>query len=121
MHSAKITGKLLTSLDPKPTDKVLDVGCGDGKFTANFLPAIESVVGIDSSASMIESANKDYASPKASFRVVDCRYLEKETSIVNGSWDKVYVFDCNTWCTINVTRLLTPRQNLQRSPPLDST
>ncbi|CAI7656968.1 unnamed protein product [Penicillium discolor] len=89
VHSAKITGKLLTSLDPKPTDKILDVGCGDGKFTANFLPAIESVVGIDSSASMIESANKDYASPKASFRVVDCRYLEKETSIVNGSWDKV--------------------------------
>jgi hypothetical protein len=42
---------------------------------------------------MIESANKDYGSPKASFRVVDCRYLEKETSIVNGSWDKVYVFN----------------------------
>ncbi|OQE11962.1 hypothetical protein PENFLA_c067G09611 [Penicillium flavigenum] len=89
VHSAKLTGKLLASLDPKPTDKVLDVGCGDGKFTANFLPAIDSVLGIDSSASMIESANKDYASSKASFRVVDCRYLEKETSIVNGSWDKV--------------------------------
>ena len=89
MHSAKITGKLLTSLDPKPTDKVLDVGCGDGKFTSNFLPTIESVLGIDSSASMIEAANKDYASPKASFRVVDCRYLERDTSIVNGSWDKV--------------------------------
>ena len=99
MHSAKITGKLLASLDPKPTDKVLDVGCGDGKFTVNFLPAIDSVLGIDSSASMIESANKDYAGPKASFRVVDCRYLEKETSIVDGSWDKVYVFDYNTWCT----------------------
>ncbi|KAJ5424553.1 hypothetical protein N7445_010526 [Penicillium cf. griseofulvum] len=89
VHSAKITGKLLASLDPKPTDRVLDVGCGDGKFTANFLPAIESALGIDSSASMIESANKDYAGPNASFRVVDCRHLEKETSIVNGSWDKV--------------------------------
>lgn len=48
---------------------------------------------------MIESANKDYASPQASFRVVDCRYLEKETSIVNGSWDKVYVFNYNTLYT----------------------
>ncbi|KAJ5336236.1 uncharacterized protein N7506_004258 [Penicillium brevicompactum] len=89
VYSAKITGKLLASLNPKPTDKVLDVGCGDGKFTSNYLPAIGSVLGIDSSGSMIESANKDYASPKASFRVVDCRYLEKETSIVDGSWDKV--------------------------------
>jgi ubiquinone/menaquinone biosynthesis C-methylase UbiE len=101
VHSAKLTGKLLASLDPKPTDKVLDVGCGDGKFTANFLPAIDSVLGIDSSASMIESANKDYASSKATFRVVDCRYLEKETSIVNGSWDKVYAINYNTWCPMD--------------------
>ncbi|KAJ5124948.1 uncharacterized protein N7515_008773 [Penicillium bovifimosum] len=89
VHSAKITGKLLESLNPQPTDKILDIGCGDGKFTGNFLPAIGSVLGIDSSTSMIDSATKDYASPKAEFRVVDCRYLEKENSIVNGSWDKV--------------------------------
>lgn len=108
MHSAKITGKLLNSLDPKPTDKVLDIGCGDGKFTANFLPAIESVLGIDSSASMIESANKDYASPKANFRVVDCRYLEKETCIVNGSWDKVYVLDYDMWQLKDISGFLTP-------------
>ncbi|KAJ5114394.1 hypothetical protein NUU61_000153 [Penicillium alfredii] len=85
----KLAQKLVTYLDPKPTDKVLDVGCGDGKFTENFLPAVGSVLGIDSSPAMIESANKDYASSKASFRVVDCRYLEKDTSIVDGSWDKV--------------------------------
>jgi hypothetical protein len=34
-----------------------------------FLPAIDSVLGIDSSASMIESANEDYGSSKATFRV----------------------------------------------------
>ncbi|CAG7919386.1 unnamed protein product [Penicillium olsonii] len=89
VYSAKIVGKLLNSLKPEATDKVLDIGCGDGKFTANFLPAIGSVLGIDASESMIESANKDYASEKASFRVVDCRFLEQETSIVDGSWDKV--------------------------------
>jgi hypothetical protein len=77
-------------------------------------------LGIDSSASMIESANKDYASSKASFRVVDCRYLEKETSIVNGSWDKVYVLIIihGVRC-INLTA--NSMQNLQRSPPLDLT
>lgn len=85
----KLAGKLLQYLDPKPTEKVLDIGCGDGKFTENFISDIDSVLGIDSSQSMIDSANKDYGSSKASFRVVDCRYLEKEASIVNGSWDKV--------------------------------
>lgn len=74
---------------PQPTDKVLDVGCGDGKFTENFLPAVASVLGIDASPAMIESAKKDYSSRKTEFRVVDCRYLEKEGTIVDGSWDRV--------------------------------
>lgn len=85
----KLTQKLLQYLEPQPTDRVLDVGCGDGKFTENFLPAIGSVLGIDASPSMIESAKKDYGSPKAEFRIVDCRYLDKEKDIVDGSWDKV--------------------------------
>lgn len=85
----KLTQKLLSYLTPQPTDKILDVGCGDGKFTANFLPAVDSVLGIDASPAMIESAMKGYNDPKAEWRVVDCRYLDKEETIVNGSWDKV--------------------------------
>lgn len=46
-------------------------------------------MGIDASPSMIESARKDYGDSKAEFRVVDCRYLDKEKDIVDGSWDKV--------------------------------
>ncbi|KAL2009505.1 hypothetical protein VTN00DRAFT_5312 [Thermoascus crustaceus] len=85
----QLTKTLLRYLDPQPTDRVLDVGCGDGKFTENFLPSVGFVLGVDSSPSMIESAKKDYSGPKTEFRVVDCRYLEQETSIVNGTWDKV--------------------------------
>jgi hypothetical protein len=48
------------------------------------------VLGIDASPSMIDHARKTYGSPGAEFYVVDCRYLERETSIANGSWDKVY-------------------------------
>lgn len=76
-------------MDPNPTDRVLDIGCGDGKFTETFIPAVEYVLGVDSSPSMIESATKDYSGTKAEFKVVDCRYLEKEVSIVNATWDKV--------------------------------
>lgn len=66
------------------------MGCGDGKFTENFRPAVRYVLGIDSSPSMIESATKDYGGSNAEFRVVDCRYLERESSILADGWDKVY-------------------------------
>ncbi|KAK2758766.1 hypothetical protein FQN54_003458 [Arachnomyces sp. PD_36] len=88
----QLTQTVLRYLDPKPTEKILDVGCGDGKFTANFLPSVQSVLGIDASPSMIETANKlcgGGGNSKADFRVVDCRYLEQEREIVNGTWDKV--------------------------------
>ena len=91
----KLTQTVLRYLEPKPTDKVLDVGCGDGRFTANFISSVDSVLGIDASPSMIETARKAYGDDeqsKTEFRVVDCRYLQEEQEIVNGTWDKVYVY-----------------------------
>lgn len=85
----KLGHKVIQCLDPQPTDRVLDVGCGDAKFTANFMSNVASVLGIDASPSLIESARQDYASPNAEFRVVDCRFLEEEKDIVDGKWDKV--------------------------------
>lgn len=62
---------------------MLDVGCGDGKFTGLFLPYVGQVVGVDSSPSMIESANKDYGGEKAGFRVLDCCYLEQDKGVAD--------------------------------------
>ncbi|KAL9621015.1 MAG: hypothetical protein Q9160_004533 [Pyrenula sp. 1 TL-2023] len=81
--------KILQYLDPQPTDRVLDVGCGDGVFTAKFSSSVAEVLGIDASPSMIESASHTYGSPNATFKVVDCKYLDREPNIVNGQWDKV--------------------------------
>ncbi|RAK95575.1 class I SAM-dependent methyltransferase [Aspergillus ibericus CBS 121593] len=104
----KLTQTLLRYLDPQPTDRVLDVGCGDGKFTEAFLPAIDYVLGIDSSPAMIESAQKDYVSAKAEFRVLDCCYLEQESSVANGSWDKVISNAALHWILRNdATRMST--------------
>ncbi|GES64903.1 S-adenosyl-L-methionine-dependent methyltransferase [Aspergillus terreus] len=106
----KLTQTLLRYLDPKPTDRVLDVGCGDGKFTEAFIPAVEYVLGVDSSPAMIESANKDYAGPKAAFRVLDCCYLEQDPSVVNGQWDKVISNAALHWILRNEsTRVSTLR------------
>ena len=76
-------------LDPQPGDRVLDVGCGDGKFTNNFISAAGHVLGVDASPMMIEAATRDFSGLKVEFCVVDCRYLDKDPAIVNASWDKV--------------------------------
>ncbi|ODH19810.1 hypothetical protein ACO22_06097 [Paracoccidioides brasiliensis] len=85
----KLAEKVLQYLDPQLTDCVLDVGCGDGKFTGNYISDVGMVLGIDASPSMIGSANQDYGSSRAEFRVVDCTHLDREPAIVSGTWDKV--------------------------------
>ncbi|ERF70263.1 hypothetical protein EPUS_00451 [Endocarpon pusillum Z07020] len=85
----KLTQKVLQYLDPQPTDRVLDLGCGDAKFTGNYLHSVAEVYGVDASASLIASANQDYGSSKARFTVLDCRYLEQDIEAVSGVWDKV--------------------------------
>jgi ubiquinone/menaquinone biosynthesis C-methylase UbiE len=85
----ELTHKVLQYLDPQPEDKVLDIGCGDAKFTAKYMESVAEVYGVDASPSFIASANQEYASSKARFKVVDCRYLEQDTGAVSGMWDKV--------------------------------
>ncbi|KIV85878.1 hypothetical protein PV11_01530 [Exophiala sideris] len=85
----QLTHKLVQYIDPQSTDRILDVGCGDGKFTSNFIRHVASAYGIDASSSFIESARTNYGSRTAVFKVVDCRYLENDAEVMNGKWDKV--------------------------------
>ena len=43
-------------LDPKPGERVLDIGCGDGALTASIVARGADVVGIDSSVALVEAA-----------------------------------------------------------------
>ncbi|NGZ09759.1 MAG: class I SAM-dependent methyltransferase [Nitrospira sp. LK70] len=47
---------LIDMLAPKPGERVLDVGCGDGVLTKQLLDLGCDVVGIDSSQAMVEAA-----------------------------------------------------------------
>ena len=85
----KLTQKVLQYLDPQPSDRILDVGCGDGKFTSNFASVVAEVYGVDASPSFIASAIEDYGNAKTRFKVVDCRFLEQDAGAVDGKWDKV--------------------------------
>ncbi len=75
--------ELVDKLSLKGTEDVLDLGCGDGKVTAELSEYVKngSVVGIDSSTSMIELAAERYPSiqyPNLLFQVMDASNLAFE-------------------------------------------
>jgi trans-aconitate methyltransferase len=75
--------ELIGKLKLQPAERLLDIGCGDGKVTAELaglLPA-GSVVGIDNSAEMIRFARLEFPTvrcPNLRFEVADARDLKFE-------------------------------------------
>jgi trans-aconitate 2-methyltransferase len=72
--------ELLHEVKLQGSEAILDVGCGDGKITADFAKTLPNsrVVGIDNSAEMIEYASRTYPQtiyPNLSFEQVDARSL----------------------------------------------
>jgi trans-aconitate 2-methyltransferase len=69
---------LLQRLKPVGTESILDIGCGDGKVTAEIAAAVPggSVLGVDSSAEMIAHAKATHRAPNLEFRCADARTLE---------------------------------------------
>lgn len=62
-------------------DKILDIGCGDGRASAELAMLVPngSVLGIDISYSMIRFAEKNYASGNLQFQqqnVLDLKYIK---------------------------------------------
>lgn len=69
----KMATALLDLLDPKPGERILDVGCGTGHLTSKIAAAGAAVVGIDHSPEMIQQARQQY--PSLRFEVMDAREI----------------------------------------------
>jgi trans-aconitate 2-methyltransferase len=72
--------ELISKLKLNGHESLLDIGCGDGKITAEIAGYVPdgTVVGVDSSKEMIELARVDFIKneyPNLSFQVMDARYL----------------------------------------------
>jgi trans-aconitate 2-methyltransferase len=64
----------LVSYNFKKNESVLDIGCGDGKVTAEIAKLVPdgTVLGIDVSPNMIEFSKKNFSDiPNLSFQVAD--------------------------------------------------
>jgi len=53
---ADLGAPLLDMLDPKPGERILDLGCGDGALTAEIVARGAQVIGVDASAEQIAAA-----------------------------------------------------------------
>jgi trans-aconitate methyltransferase len=53
---ADLAGGVIDLLDPRPADRILDLGCGDGALTAKIAASGAKVKGVDSSESMVAAA-----------------------------------------------------------------
>src|SRR5260370_22298184 len=69
----KFGAALLELLEPRQGERILDLGCGTGPLTAQIAAAGADVIGIDSSADMIEHARRSL--PQLHFGVADARAL----------------------------------------------
>ncbi|MCM1981618.1 class I SAM-dependent methyltransferase [Lyngbya confervoides] len=68
-------------LNPKPGDRILDLGCGDGVLTAKLQELGCEVIGVDSSPDLIHSAKS---------LGLDARLLDGHNLHFNGEFDAVF-------------------------------
>jgi len=94
---ATVAEKYLSCMDIKPSDRVLDLGCGNGAFTRKILDKVPkgSVLGIDASENMLELAKavtKDY--PNFSIKKSDVHTMQ-----FSHKFDYIVSFWCMQWAS----------------------
>lgn len=88
---------LISLLDLKGDEKILDLGCGDGKITAEIASYVPrgSVLGIDVCQEMVDFSQKQFSPsdyPNLTFQVGDAKTLN-----FDHKFDWVVSFSCIHW------------------------
>lgn len=85
-------GKVLAIAEPKPGDRVVDLGCGWGTFEWVLGGRVREIVGVDFSARSIEICNERLArEPLDSVRFLQAD--AGDTGLEAGAWDLVICAD----------------------------
>ncbi|KAF3902086.1 hypothetical protein ABW21_db0201569 [Orbilia brochopaga] len=95
-----LTSRVTALLNPKPTDRILDIGAGDLLLTAKLAAHASYILALDASIDLLTAGRNLFPVsqyPNLDTRLVDCRYLGRETDIVNGEWDAVFTNAALHW------------------------
>lgn len=109
---ATVADHYLSQIDIKPTDRVLDIGCGNGAYTRKILDKVPSgsVLGIDASENMLKLAaevSKEYAN-------FTLEKSDVHTMNYSNQFDYLVSFWCLQWTSdikkafINIMEALKP-------------
>ena len=72
---------VLALLDPRPGERILDLGCGDGVLTERIVAAGAAVIGVDASEDMVAAARA---------RGLDARLADGQALDFDGEFDAVF-------------------------------
>ena len=108
-----MAAQVLALLDLKGSERVLDLGCGNGKITAEIAVRTPdgSVVGVDASAEMIAFGSKHYGPathPNLRFETHDIRQLA-----FPAEFDLVVSFNALHWIPVQAVALRAIRSALK--------
>lgn len=82
----------LAQLKLRGDEQVLDIGCGDGRLSAEVAARCAFVLGVDPSRQMVDYARKTYPLPNLSFEYGDARELSYD-----GRFDLIISFNALHW------------------------
>lgn len=97
LHQKKLAEEYLSGVTFRGNEKVLDIGCGDGKtaaFISSLLPS-GHVTGIDYSPEMIDFASKNY--PVSEYPNLSFRFLDAQNLDYSNEFDLIISFSCLHW------------------------
>jgi hypothetical protein len=119
--------ELRSRLNLRGDESLLDVGCGDGKITADFAKTIANgrVIGVDSSPEMVNYASQTYPTsqyPNLQFLCMDARSL-----VLAETFDVVFSNATLHWVPVTLAQEVSVSApvedfstlNLQFSAPVD--
>jgi len=79
---------LIEWLDPRPGERILDIGCGDGYYDAQIASRGARVVGVDIHEKRLGTAQKRHKNERTEFHYMDAEKLD----FAPRSFDKVISF-----------------------------
>ncbi len=79
----KLTAEVLGLLDPKPGERMIDLGCGTGHLAQHLAERGVAIIGVDASAEMIAKARRTY--PGLHFEIADGRTFD-----VGAGFDAIF-------------------------------